>query len=77
MQIPFLKKKNQGGGGPPIEETRESDQSSNEALLEHIGSEILEAINSRDIKSLRAALEALCHMIREQDEEQDATADVG
>lgn len=70
MQLPFLKDKiNQGGGTALIEKEREADQSSQEKLLEGIGSELMEAISRKDIKALRSALEAICHLIKEQDKD--------
>jgi len=73
--LPFLKNKNKkmntgGGSSPAIQRT--PDQSSDEALMAHIGSELMDSISRKDIKSLRAALEALVHMIQEQDKENDA-----
>ncbi len=68
MELPFLKnKQNQGGGGPDVEKTRESDKTSDEALMESIGQELLDAISRKDIGGIRSALEALVSMIKGQE----------
>lgn len=64
MEIPFLKsKKNQQGGGI----IRESDQSNDQAILEHIGHELMTSLHKKDIKAIRDALEALVLMIKQED----------
>lgn len=72
--LPFLKNKNKkqragGGSSPTIERT--PDQTSDESLKAHIGSELMDAMSRKDITALRSALEALVHMIQDQDEVQD------
>lgn len=72
MEIPFLKNKNKNQGGGVMQVSGPSDNSSDDALLDSIGQEFLDAISRKDIKALRAALEALITMIQDQDKEQDA-----
>ncbi len=65
--LPFLKKKiNQQGGGGPIEVTAHTKDSN--TLLEHIADELLTAIEKKDIKSLREALQALIMNITDTEE---------
>lgn len=65
-ELPFLKdKKNLGAG---TVEVRDADQSSDEMLMEQIGSELLEAFEKRDIKSIREAIHALTNMLKEQED---------
>lgn len=72
MKLPFLKKRSdQGGGQPPIEITRPHDDGSSD-LTSQVVDELIEAVDKKDIKSMRQALQALVLMIQDQDKEQDA-----
>ena len=65
MELPFLKKKNQGGGGPPIEITREGN--SDAKLLEMVADELIEAFHAKNKASLLEALRAFIQLIKDQD----------
>lgn len=69
MELPFLKnKKNAGGTGmTTVSAERTSDHTSDRALLESIAEELLTAIEKKNIKGLREALQALVLSIRDQD----------
>jgi hypothetical protein len=64
--LPFLDKdkKSMGAGTAQV---RDPDQSNDEMLIEHVGSELMEAINRKDIKAMRDSIHALANMIKEQD----------
>ncbi len=61
MEIPFLKNKTKlGTGMATVEiEHRTSDHTSDQALLEDIAGELLTAIEKKNIKGIREALQAL------------------
>lgn len=75
MEIPFLKNKNKNaGGGAPIERvaapTHENDMS-NDDMMDHVASEFIQAIETKNHKLLREALSALVAHIQSEDEQQD------
>lgn len=58
MEIPFLKNKNKLLGSNTQEVHRKSEET-DENLLNHISDELFEAIERKDLKSLRESLTAL------------------
>ena len=69
-ELPFLKKKNtfNSGGGETV--MRESDDGQ-DGLLDSVAQELFEAIEKKDIKGFRSALEALVLHINDEDKKQD------
>lgn len=72
MELPFLKKKQKfAGGGMAMQEMREPDEASDDQMLDAVADEFLQAIERKDKRALREALEALVLHIKDQDDKQD------
>lgn len=69
MELPFLKNKNQDGGG--VMARTAPDGKSDSDLMDGVAQELLSAIEKKDIRALREALEALVLHIQDEDQEQD------
>jgi hypothetical protein len=69
-ELPYLKKK-MGGGGPAVISRAPDDGADDESLLNSVASELLDAIEKKNIKGLRDALKALVLHIQDEDKEQD------
>lgn len=66
MEIPFLKNKQNNSGGGVIEKNVGDD-----ALIDSVAQELMQAIEKKDVKGFRSALEALVLHIQDMDKEQD------
>jgi hypothetical protein len=68
MEIPFLKnKQNKLGTGMATVSASTSEHTSDQALIDSVADELLEAIEKKDIKALRQALQALVLSIKDHD----------
>ncbi len=67
MELPFLKKKNQGGGGGTIE--RDADSSSPDKLIEMVAEELMDAFHRKDQQGFMHALRAFISMMKDKDED--------
>lgn len=50
-------------------EVRTPDEDSSSAVLTHAAEELMDALHRKDVKSIREALEAICLMIKDRDEQ--------
>lgn len=71
MELPFLKRKNQGAGGPVITKRVGNDGIDHKDLMGHVAQEFLDAIEKKDLKSFHEALSALVLMIHDEDEDSE------
>lgn len=62
--LPFLKNKNKKRDGVVVAAGTSEDSSKD--LLPHIADELLQAIDKKDLKAIRAAVKALVLMIRDE-----------
>jgi hypothetical protein len=67
MELPFLKRKDQGAGGPTVIKHRDPDQTTSETLMHSVLEELIEALTKKDIKTIRQSLQALVLMITDKD----------
>lgn len=65
-ELPFLKNKNKGGGCGPVETMRVNNDGSSDLTM-HVANELMDAIHSKDLKSVRESLEALVLLIKDKD----------
>jgi hypothetical protein len=72
--LPFLKNKLEGSASGPVETIeREPDEGAEQFdLLDAVAEDMLTAIETKDKKLLKSALEALLEHIQEEDKEQDS-----
>ena len=68
--LPFLKNREDAAASLPAE-TQEREHDEDFDLLSAVAEDILAAIEKRDIKRLKSALEALCEHIQDLDSTQD------
>ncbi len=69
--LPFLKNKNKNQGGGSVVVAKTMDHTDDEAIIDGVAQEFLDAVHKKDIKSLRAALHALVQYIQTEDQMQD------
>lgn len=70
--LPFLKNRDEAAVSVPAE-TQERDHDEDFDLLGAVAGDLLAAIEKKDAKLLRSALEALCEHIQDLDAAQDQT----
>jgi hypothetical protein len=68
--LPFLKNRDDGIGVGDVE-TKEREHDEDFDLLGMVAEDIIGAVEKKDAKQLRAALEALCEHIQDLDAAQD------
>jgi len=72
--LPFLKNQKEGGMSGPIEvevrSTRDDDDHEY-GYLDAIADDMFDAIESKDRRALKSALESFCEYIKQEDEESD------
>lgn len=71
MQLPFLKDKQKNQGGTGVVTVNHSTEPGPNTLTDHISQELLTAIEKKDVKSLRDALQALVLMINDKDNQDE------
>lgn len=73
MDLPFLKNKHKMAGGGPVAtiHAQTSDTVADDTIIDAVASEFLEAIEKKDVRALRQALEALVLHIKDMDESRD------
>jgi hypothetical protein len=71
--LPFLKNRGEGAGQGPIEklERKPDDDVPGFDMLSAVAEDILKAVEKKDHKLLKEALEALCEHVQDLDAEQD------
>jgi len=71
--LPFLKNKLEGSSSGPVEVIeRDPDEGAEQFdLLDAVADDVMAALESKDKKLLKSALEALCEYIQQEDIEQD------
>lgn len=70
--LPFLKNRDEAAASGPVE-TKEREHDEDFDLLGAVASDLLRAVESKDAKLLRGALEAFCEYIQDLDAAQDQT----
>lgn len=70
--LPFRKKADEAAASGPVEtQVRKSDESEDYSLMDACAEDLMQAIETKDIKLLKEALESLVEHLRSMDEEQD------
>ncbi len=70
--LPFLKNRDDGAGVGPVETLeRKPDEEAEFGTLDAVAEDLLSAIEKKDKKLLRSALESLVSHIQSEDVEQD------
>jgi len=70
MELPFLKNKDKQGAGM-TQVAKTSEDSDEQAILDGVAQEFIDAVHKKDIKAMREALSALVSHIQYQDQMQD------
>lgn len=71
--LPFLKNRDDGVGVGPVPESieRKPDDGADLDMLSAVAEDLFTAIEKKDKKLFKEALEAFCSYVQEMDEEQD------
>lgn len=71
MGLPFLREKDGFAQGPVETQVRTPDDGEGYDHLDALADDILAAIEKKDRRMLRSALEALCELVREESGQDD------
>lgn len=70
--LPFLRNRDEGSASSEVE-TQVRDHDEGFDLLDAVAEDIIMALEKKDKKRLKGALESLCQHIQDLDDEQDQT----